>query len=170
VEIETDAGKKKISLKQIHIEEDAGKLVHDNRSNTTLADYNRTSVPLVEIVSNPDFRSAEEVIAYLEKLRSLLSFAGVSGCKMHEGSMRCDVNLSVRKTGATILGTRTEIKNMNSLKAIAAAIAFESRRHMDALDSGEPLIQETRRWGLMACAQRKMRRTTATSRIPTCPR
>ncbi len=147
VEIETSAGKKKITLKQIHIEEDAGKLVHDSRTNTSLVDFNRTSVPLTEIVSNPDFRSAEEVIAYLEKLRSLLSFAGVSDCKMQEGSMRCDVNISVREAGTETLGTRTEIKNMNSLRAIARAIEYESERHIEALETGcEVLVQETRRW------------------------
>ena len=147
VEIETSGGKKKITLKQIHIEEDAGKLVHDSRIGASLVDFNRTSVPLVEIVSNPDFRSAEEVVAYLEKLRLLLSFAGVSGCKMQEGSMRCDVNISVREAGTTTLGTRTEIKNMNSLKAISAAIAYESERHISALETGEEvLVQETRRW------------------------
>ena len=147
VEIETQAGKKTITLKQIHIEEDAGKLIHDTRSNSSLVDFNRCSVPLVEIVSNPDFRSAEEVLAYLEKLRSLLSFADVSDCKMQEGSMRCDVNISVRRAGSDILGTRTEIKNMNSLKAIAAAIAFESSRHIEALETEcEILVQETRRW------------------------
>lgn len=147
VEVETNAGKKRITLKQIHIEEDAGKLVHDGRTGTTLVDFNRTSVPLIEIVSNPDFRTAEEVIAYLEKLRSLLSFAGISDCKMQEGSMRCDVNISVREKGSDKLGTRTEIKNMNSLKAIARAIEYESQRHIDALETGcEVLIQETRRW------------------------
>ena len=147
VEIETSEGKQKITLKQIHIEEDAGKLVHDNRIGASLVDFNRTSVPLVEIVSNPDFHTAEEVIAYLEKLRLLLSFAGVSDCKMQEGSMRCDVNISVREKGTTKLGTRTEIKNLNSLKAIASAIAFESQRHINALETGsEVLVQETRRW------------------------
>ena len=147
IEIETGAGKKAITLKQIHIEEDAGKLVHDGWSGTSLVDFNRTSVPLCEIVSNPDFRTAEEVIAYLEKLRSLLTFAGVSDCKMQEGSMRCDVNISVREFGEDKLGTRTEIKNMNSLKAIAAAIEYESQRHIDALETGcEVLVQETRRW------------------------
>ncbi|MDR0310507.1 MAG: Asp-tRNA(Asn)/Glu-tRNA(Gln) amidotransferase subunit GatB [Acidobacteriota bacterium] len=147
VEIETEAGKKKITLKQIHIEEDAGKLVHDSHTGTTLVDFNRTSVPLVEIVSNPDFRSSDEVIAYLEKLRSLLSFANISDCKMQEGSMRCDVNISAREAGSNKLGTRTEIKNLNSLKAIAKAITYESQRHMDALETGsETLIQETRRW------------------------
>jgi aspartyl-tRNA(Asn)/glutamyl-tRNA(Gln) amidotransferase subunit B len=138
---------KRITLKQIHIEEDAGKLIHDTRTRSSLIDFNRTSVPLVEIVSNPDFRSAEEVVAYLEKLRSLLSFAGVSDCKMQEGSMRCDINISVRETGDPVLGTRAEIKNMNSLKAIARAIGYESQRHINALETGyEVLVQETRRW------------------------
>ena len=147
IEIETAAGKKKINLKQIHIEEDAGKLVHANWGDASLVDFNRTSVPLVEIVSKPDFRSSEEVIAYLEKLRLLLSFANVSDCKMQEGSMRCDVNISVREVGSEELGTRTEIKNMNSLKAIVRAIAYESQRHIDALEIGsEVLIQETRGW------------------------
>jgi len=146
VEIETSKGKKIITLKQIHIEEDAGKLVHDTRSGTSLVDFNRTSVPLIEIVSNPDFCEAEEVIAYLEKLRALLSFAGVSDCKMQEGSMRCDVNISVRKKGTQALGTRVEIKNMNSTKAIAAAIEYESGRQIDALETGGELFQETRRW------------------------
>ncbi|MDR0272293.1 MAG: Asp-tRNA(Asn)/Glu-tRNA(Gln) amidotransferase subunit GatB [Clostridiales bacterium] len=146
VEIETDDGKKKITLAQIHIEEDAGKLIHDSRTGTSLVDFNRASVPLIEIVSNPDFRSAKEVVAYLEKLRALLSFADISDCKMQEGSMRCDVNISVRKTGSETLGTRTEIKNMNSLKAIAAAIEYESRRHVEVLEAGEALVQETRRW------------------------
>jgi len=147
VDIETSLGKKSITLKQIHIEEDAGKLVHDSRTGTSLIDFNRTSVPLIEIVSNPDFREAEEVTAYLEKLRSLLSFAGVSDCKMQEGSMRCDVNISARPAGSDTLGVRTEIKNMNSLKAIAAAIEYESNRHIEALKTGnEVLVQETRRW------------------------
>lgn len=147
VEIETEKGKKKITLSQIHIEADAGKLVHDNRTDTSLIDYNRASVPLIEIVSNPDFRSAEEVVAYLEKLRQLLSFANVSDCKMQEGSMRCDVNISVMEKGATEYGVRTEIKNMNSLKAIAAAINYEVQRQIDALETAsEELVQETRRW------------------------
>jgi len=138
---------KRITLKQIHLEEDAGKLVHEPRTRTSLIDFNRASVPLIEIVSNPDFRTAEEVTAYLEKLRLLLSFAGISDCKMQEGSMRCDINISVREQGSEKLGTRTEIKNMNSLKAIARAIEYESQRHIDALETGsEKLIQETRRW------------------------
>jgi len=140
-------GKKRITLKQIHIEEDAGKLIHEPRTRSTLIDFNRAGVPLIEIVSNPDFETAGEVTAYLEKLRLLLTFAGISDCKMQEGSMRCDVNISVREKGTKTLGTRTEIKNMNSLKAITRAIEYESQRHIDALETGsEKLIQETRRW------------------------
>lgn len=147
VEIETSKGKKSIRIKQIHMEEDAGKLVHDDWTDTTLVDFNRTSVPLIEIVSQPDLSSAEEVIAYLERLRSLLRFAKVSECRMEQGSMRCDVNLSVRPEGSDKLGVRTEMKNMNSLSAIERAIAYETARHIDALENGtEVLVQETRRW------------------------
>jgi len=144
--VELDSGKR-IALKQIHIEEDAGKLVHEPRTRVTMVDFNRASVPLIEIVSNPDFSTADEVTEYLDKLRLLLSFAGISDCKMQEGSMRCDVNISVREKGCQTLGTRTEIKNMNSLKAITRAIEYESQRHIDALETGsEELVQETRRW------------------------
>jgi len=147
VTIETSKGKKDIRIKQIHMEEDAGKLVHDEWSGTSLVDYNRTSVPLCEIVSQPDLSSAEEVIAYLERLRSLLRFARVSDCRMEQGSMRCDVNLSVRPEGSTKLGVRTEMKNMNSLSAIERAIEYETARHIDAIENGtEELVQETRRW------------------------
>jgi aspartyl-tRNA(Asn)/glutamyl-tRNA(Gln) amidotransferase subunit B len=138
---------KTIGIQQIHIEADAGKLMHDLRTDQSLIDYNRAGVPLIEIVSNPDFRSADEAVAYLEKLRSILRYAGVSDCKMEEGSMRADINISVRKSGAAEFGVRTEIKNMNSLKAIARAIEYEYRRHVDALELGtEQLVQETRRW------------------------
>ncbi|MCL2797622.1 MAG: Asp-tRNA(Asn)/Glu-tRNA(Gln) amidotransferase subunit GatB [Firmicutes bacterium] len=147
VQIETAAGKKTITIKQIHIEEDAGKLVHDPRTGSSMVDYNRASVPLIEIVSNPDFRNSDEVIAYLTKLQGLLTTAGVSDCKMQEGSMRCDVNLSVRKKGATEYGVRTEVKNMSSFKAIARAIAYEAERHIDAIEhKTEVLVQETRGW------------------------
>ncbi|MDR1674155.1 MAG: Asp-tRNA(Asn)/Glu-tRNA(Gln) amidotransferase subunit GatB [Oscillospiraceae bacterium] len=156
VDISVDGENKRITLKQIHIEEDAGKLVH--RHGMSLVDYNRAGVPLVEIVSNPDFRTSGEVVAYLEKIRSLLSFAGVSDCKMQEGSMRCDVNLSVREFGTHTLGTRTEMKNMNSLKAIVRAIEYEQQRHIDALNEGtEILIQETRRWDDIAGKSYSMR-------------
>ena len=147
VEIETSAGKKAIRIKQIHMEEDAGKLVHDDWTDTSLVDFNRTSVPLIEIVSQPDLSSAEEVVAYLERLRSLLRFAKVSDCRMEQGSMRCDVNLSVRPEGSDKLGVRTEMKNMNSLSAIVRAIEYETARHIDAIENGtEELVQETRRW------------------------
>ena len=129
------------------MEEDAGKLVHDDWSDTTLVDFNRTSVPLIEIVSQPDISSAEEAIAYLERLRDLLRFAKVSDCRWEQGSMRCDVNLSIRPEGSDVLGVRTEMKNMNSLSAITRAIKYEVARHTRALETGsEELVQETRRW------------------------
>lgn len=147
VDIETSKGKKSVRIKQIHMEEDAGKLVHDDWTDTSLVDFNRTSVPLIEIVSQPDLSSAEEVVAYLERLKSLLRFAKVSECRMEQGSMRCDVNLSVRPEGSTKLGVRTEMKNMNSISAITRAIEYEVSRHIDAIENGtEELVQETRRW------------------------
>ncbi len=147
VTIDTANGPKDIRIKQIHMEEDAGKLVHDDWTDTSLVDFNRTSVPLVEIVSQPDLSGADEVVAYLERLRSLLRFAKVSDCRMEQGSMRCDVNLSVRPAGSDKLGVRTEMKNMNSLSAIVRAIEYETARHIDALENGtEELVQETRRW------------------------
>ena len=147
VEIETSAGKKNIRIKQIHMEEDAGKLVHDIREDTTHVDFNRTSVPLIEIVSQPDLSSAEEVEAYLERLKTLLRFAKVAECEMAHGTMRCDVNLSVRPEGSDKYGVRTEMKNMNSIEAIKRAIEYETFRHIDAIENGtETLVQETRRW------------------------
>ena len=147
VEIETKEGKKNVRIKQIHMEEDAGKLVHDIREDTTHVDFNRTSVPLIEIVSQPDLSSADEVEAYLERLKSLLRFAKVAECEMAHGTMRCDVNLSVRPEGSDKLGVRTEMKNMNSIEAIKRAIEYETARHIDAIENGtEVLVQETRRW------------------------
>ena len=146
VDIEVDGVKKSIGIHEIHMEEDAGKLVHDPWSDCTLADYNRCGVPLIEIVSEPDFRSPEEVIAYLEKLKSTLEYLGVSDCKMQEGSLRADINLSVRPVGSEKFGTRTEMKNMNSFKAIARAIAYEAQRQIEVLEAGGKVIQETRRW------------------------
>ena len=147
VEIETSKGKKGVRIKQIHMEEDAGKLVHDIREDTTHVDFNRTSVPLIEIVSQPDLSSAEEVEAYLERLKTLLRYAKVAECEMAHGTMRCDVNLSVRPEGSDKLGVRTEMKNMNSIEAIKRAIEYETARHIDALENGtEVLVQETRRW------------------------
>ena len=147
VEIETeDGGKKKVGIHEIHMEEDAGKLIHDEWEDATLVDYNRSGVPLIEIVSEPDMRSADEVIAYLEKLRLLIQYLGASDCKLQEGSMRADVNLSVREVGAIEFGTRTEMKNLNSFKAIAHAIEGEKARQIDLIESGEKVVQETRRW------------------------
>lgn len=146
VEIETETGKKTIGIHEIHMEEDAGKLVHDEWEDMSIVDYNRSGVPLIEIVSEPDMRSAEEVIAYLEKLRLIIQYLGASDCKLNEGSMRADVNVSVRERGAAELGTRTEMKNLNSFKAIARAIEAERTRQIELLESGKKVIQETRRW------------------------
>lgn len=146
VEIETEAGKKTIGIHEIHMEEDAGKLIHDEWEDCSLVDYNRSGVPLLEIVSRPDMRNAEEVIAYLEKLRMMIQYLGASDCKLQEGSMRADVNLSVREEGAEKYGTRTEMKNLNSFRAIRRAIEGERERQMELLEAGGRVIQETRRW------------------------
>ncbi len=147
VDIVTRSGKSAtIRIHEIHMEEDAGKLIHSPFGDATFPDYNRCGVPLIEIVSEPDFRSAEEVVAYLEKLKSTFEYLGISDCKMQEGSMRADVNLSVREVGAEKFGTRTEMKNLNSFKAIERAIAFEAKRQIGVLESGGKVIQETRRW------------------------
>lgn len=146
VEIETEAGKKLVGIHEIHMEEDAGKLIHDEWEDCSLVDYNRSGVPLIEIVSEPDMRSAEEVIAYLEKLRMIIQYLGASDCKLQEGSMRADVNLSVREVGAAEFGTRTEMKNLNSFRAIARAIEGERERQIELIESGDKVVQETRRW------------------------
>ena len=144
-------GTKTIRIHQIHMEEDAGKLVHNTRvgsagTGETFMDFNRCGMPLLEIVSKPDFRSTDEVLAYLEKLREILSYLDICDCKMQEGSLRADVNISVRPAGSEELGVRTETKNLNSFKAIARAIEYETERHIDILENGGELIQETRRW------------------------
>lgn len=146
IEIETKAGKKKIGIHEIHMEEDAGKLIHDQWEDCSLVDFNRSGVPLIEIVSEPDMRSADEVIAYLEKLRLIIQYLGASDCKLQEGSMRADVNLSVRETGASEFGTRTEMKNLNSFKAIVRAIEGERKRQIELIEEGKAVVQETRRW------------------------
>ncbi len=146
VEIETPAGAKKIGIHEIHMEEDAGKLIHDEWEDCSLVDFNRSGVPLIEIVSEPDMRDAQEVIAYLDKLRLIIQYLGASDCKLQEGSMRADVNLSVREVGSTTLGTRTEMKNLNSFKAIARAIDGERERQIELLEMGKAVVQETRRW------------------------
>ena len=146
VEIQSESGRKIVRIHEIHMEEDAGKLVHDEWEDMSLVDYNRSGVPLIEIVSEPDMRSAQEVIAYLDKLRMTIQYLGASDCKLQEGSMRADVNLSVREVGQETFGTRTEMKNLNSFKAITRAIENETNRQIDILESGEKVIQETRRW------------------------
>ena len=147
VEIETKDGEKKVvGIHEIHMEEDAGKLIHDEWEDCSLVDYNRSGVPLVEIVSEPDMRSSEEVIAYLEKLRTTIQYLGASDCKLQEGSMRADVNLSVRERGSSEFGTRTETKNLNSFAAIERAIKAETARQIDLIEAGEKVVQETRRW------------------------
>ena len=143
VTLKTSEGTRDIRIKQIHMEEDAGKLVHSG--NSSFVDFNRTSVPLIEIVTQPDFRSAEEVVTYLNKLKAMFRSSGISECE--EGAMRCDVNISVRPEGSTEFGVRTEIKNMASFEAIERAIKYEAQRHMDALEYEiEELVQETRRF------------------------
>ena len=144
VEIEVEGEIRKIGITRIHIEEDAGKLNHEIGG--TLVDYNRCGIPLIEIVSEPDFRSPVEVGIYMEKLRTILLYADVSDCKMNEGSLRCDVNLSVRKKGEKTLGTRTEMKNINSFSFAVKAAEYEAKRQIKVLESGGTIIQETRRW------------------------
>ena len=146
IEIETALGKKDIRIHEIHMEEDAGKLIHDEWENASFVDYNRSGVPLIEIVSEPDMRSADEVIAYLDKLRLTIQYLGASDCKLQEGSMRADVNISVREMGSEVFGTRTEMKNLNSFKAIKRAIEGERERQIELIEEGKEVIQETRRW------------------------
>ena len=145
VEIEVDGVKKNIGITRIHIEEDAGKLIHDSGEGS-LIDYNRCGVPLIEIVTEPDFRSPEEVRAFMEKLRIVLLYADVSDCKMNEGSLRCDVNLSVRKKGSDKFGTRTEMKNINSFNFAVKAAEYEAKRQIREIERGNQIVQETRRW------------------------
>ena len=146
VEIETAGGTKRIGIHEIHMEEDAGKLIHDEWEDCSLVDFNRSGVPLIEIVSEPDMRNADEVLAYLDKLRMMIQYLGASDCKLQEGSMRADVNLSVREAGSSVFGTRTEMKNLNSFKAIARAIEGERKRQIELIEEGKKVVQETRRW------------------------
>ena len=146
IEIETSQGKKKIGITRIHIEDDAGKLNHDDLGGGALIDLNRAGVPLIEIVSEPDFRSIEEVDAYLRKLKSILEYVEVSDCKMEEGSFRADINTSIRPVGSEKLGTRTEMKNMNSFRSITRALEYEINRQVEVIDNGGKVDQETLRW------------------------
>ncbi|AEG15259.1 Aspartyl/glutamyl-tRNA(Asn/Gln) amidotransferase subunit B [Desulfofundulus kuznetsovii DSM 6115] len=147
--IEVNGQTKRIGITRIHMEEDAGKLIHQGTIATSpysLVDYNRTGVPLIEIVSEPDMRSPEEARAYLEKLKAIIQYTGVSDCKMEEGSLRCDANVSVRPRGSREFGTKTEIKNMNSFKALQRALAYEVERQIAVLQEGGRIVQETRTW------------------------
>ncbi len=146
IEADVNGEKKKFGITRIHIEEDTGKLIHDQFTGDTLIDYNRCGVPLIEIVSEPDFRSADDVVAYMTTLKSVLEYLEISDCKMQEGSIRCDVNLSVREKGAEKFGTRTETKNLNSFKAIQRSIEFETKRQIEVIENGGVIYQETRRW------------------------
>ncbi|MEW6183496.1 MAG: Asp-tRNA(Asn)/Glu-tRNA(Gln) amidotransferase subunit GatB [Bacillota bacterium] len=149
LEVETENGVRRIGITRIHMEEDAGKLVHQGTVSTTpysLVDYNRTGVPLLEIVSEPDMRSPDEAKAYAEKLRSVIQFTGISDCKMEEGSLRVDANISVRPVGSPEFGTRTEIKNVNSFRSLQRALAYEVERQIAVIEEGGRVVQETRTW------------------------
>lgn len=148
VDVEAEGKKSRVGLTRIHIEEDAGKLIHLEEEETTLIDYNRGGVPLIEIVTDPDIRSAEEAVEFLKTLRAVLVYSGISDCRMEQGSMRCDVNISVREFGSEILNTKVEIKNMNSMKEVHKAIKKEEARQIQLYSYGEghKVIQETRRW------------------------
>ena len=156
VTVETPEGPKDIGITRIHIEEDAGKLVHDAKLGT-LIDCNRCGVPLIEIVSEPDIRTPQQAIAYLQKLKAVIAYTGVSDCKMNEGSLRCDVNLSVHKPGEPF-GTRTEMKNLNSFQSVQRAIEEEYRRQVEAVKQGETIVQETRRFDQTTGKTSSMRR------------
>lgn len=150
LDVEVEGEKRRIRITRAHMEEDAGKLVHHGTSITdsdySLVDYNRTGTPLLEIVSEPDMRSAKEAVAYMEKMRAILQYIGVSDCRMEEGSLRCDANVSVRPVGQKELGTKTEIKNINSFKGVERAIEYEAMRQAELLEDGGKVVQETRTW------------------------
>lgn len=157
IPIEVNGKKKNIRINHVHLEEDAGKLVHDDYNGVSLADYNRCGIPLIEIVSEPDMRSAEEAMAYVEQISLLLQYAGVCDCKMEQGSLRCDVNISIMKPGDKEFGTRAEIKNINSIKSVGRAIKYEERRQALLLEAGKKVVQETRRYDANRDATKSMR-------------
>lgn len=146
IDILVEGQTRRIGITRIHIEEDAGKLVHDDYGNTSMADYNRCGVPLIEIVTEPDLRSPEEARVFLETLKSILEYTEVSDCKMQEGSLRCDVNLSLRPEGQEEYGTRCEMKNINSFRAAVRSMEYEQKRQAEVLNDGGVIDQETRRW------------------------
>ncbi len=146
IDIMVEGSKKRIGITRIHIEEDAGKLFHEAVAGNTLVDFNRCGVPLIEIVSEPDMRSSEEAKEYLENLKAILEYTGVSDCKMQEGSLRCDINVSVRSVGQKEFGTRTEMKNVSSFSGAVRAIEYEAKRQIEEITAGNKIVQETRRW------------------------
>lgn len=146
LEIEVDGEKKRIGITRVHLEEDAGKLIHSDQGDGTLVDYNRVGVPLIEIVSEPDMRSPEEGRAYLEKLKQIIQYTGVSDVKMEEGSLRCDANISLRPVGSTTFGTKTEMKNLNSFRNVERALKYEEERQAQVLSEGGTIVQQTMRW------------------------
>ncbi|MGI6425051.1 MAG: Asp-tRNA(Asn)/Glu-tRNA(Gln) amidotransferase subunit GatB [Tepidanaerobacteraceae bacterium] len=146
IEIETNGHKKNIGIRIMHMEEDAGKLIHEEGSSHSLVDLDRAGVPLVEIVSEPDIRSGEEAWIYLNNLKSILQYIEVSDCKMEEGSLRCDINISLRPEGSREFGTKVEIKNLGSFRAVRRAIEYEEKRQKEILEDGGSISQETRRW------------------------
>ena len=158
LEIELGETKKKIGIHEIHMEEDAGKLIHEEENKNSLIDFNRSGLPLIEIVTEPDMSSKEEVIAFLEKVRLILQYLDVSDCKMQEGSFRADINLSVKEKGQKELGTRTEMKNINSFKAIGRAIDYEARRQIELIEQGGYIVQETRRWDDLEGVSKSLRK------------
>ena len=158
INIDVNGTSKFVRLNRIHIEEDAGKLVHDEEKGVSLIDYNRVGVPLAEIVTEPDMRSPEEAVTFLKTLRSILQYADVSDCKMEQGSLRVDVNLSVREKGKNEFGTRTEMKNLNSFKAVKRAIITESKRQIEVIKSGKEVLLETRKWDDIKCESSAMRK------------
>jgi len=157
LDIEPEGEKKRIGITRIHMEEDAGKLIHDQHPHVSLIDYNRCGVPLIEIVTEPDMRSPEEARLFLESVKAILEYTGVSDCKMQEGSLRCDVNLSVRPVGQTEFGTRTEMKNINSFSSAVRAMENERRRQIELLEAGGQVVQSTRRWDNAAGMSYEMR-------------
>lgn len=156
VEINVNGTPKKIRLNRIHLEEDAGKLIHDGIGGTVV-DYNRGGVPLIEIVTEPDIASADEAVAFLEALKNTIAYTGISDVKMEEGSLRCDVNLSVKPADSVVLGTRTEMKNLNSFKAVYRAINYEQKRQIEEIEDGHKIVQETLRWDDNIGESRSMR-------------
>jgi aspartyl-tRNA(Asn)/glutamyl-tRNA(Gln) amidotransferase subunit B len=146
VEISSGGGAKKVQIKRVHLEEDAGKLIHDTKGHFSVVDYNRAGIPLLEIVTEPDMTSPQEAYDYLLNLKAILKYLEVSDCDMEKGSLRCDANISVRPKGLNTLGTKVELKNMNSFKWVKAGLEYEAARQMDAISSGEGIIQETRLW------------------------